>query len=66
MSKVNIFKVRVFFEGVYDRNNHFGFIQIPKPKMADTFGLIPKPHFKKRNLVTDSMGYSFPLKGPLP
>ena len=44
---------------VYDRNNYFSLGLIPKPKlkMADTFG--PKPHFKRRNLVTDSMGYYF-------
>ena len=28
MSKVNIFKVRVFSEVVYDRNNHYGFIHM--------------------------------------
>ena len=44
---------------VYDRNNYLSLGLIPKPKlkMADTFG--PKPYFKRRNLVTDSMGYFF-------
>ena len=42
---------------MYDQNYYFSLGLIPKPKMAYTFW--PKPHFKRRNLATDSMGYYF-------